>query len=286
MGSNPNGCSYRNVKNKAGAVAIDKTGNIYVGTRTTIYGFKTDGTQLWKVAGKVTEIGSFALDGETLYAAQIGGAGLLALNTADGSTKWNVEAAGDIYAPIVDKSGNIYFTDKGGKALYSVDKAGQLKWKFTIDAAPTYCFPVLDDKGTVYFGSGAGRIYAVDSANGEELWHMDSEGTDNNAKIMSGMTIGENQMLQFLCPAMVDVNTKASGRSLYDVTHIVELPDACSTILNGSRLDGINYMIQRQTVERQHRVVLFSHFSRLVQRSNIAFKEIRSAVVCHLLYLL
>lgn len=182
-------------KNKAGAVAIDKTGNIYVGTRTTIYGFKADGTQLWKVAGKVTEIGSFALDDETLYAAQIGGAGLLALNTADGSTKWNVEAAGDIYAPIVDKSGNIYFTDKGDKALYSVDKAGQLKWKFTIDAAPTYCFPVLDDKGTVYFGSGAGRIYAVNSANGEELWHMDSEGTDNNAKIMSGMTIGENQML-------------------------------------------------------------------------------------------
>lgn len=182
-------------KNKAGAVAIDKTGNIYVGTRTTIYGFKADGTQLWKVAGKVTEIGSFALNGETLYAAQIGGAGLLALNTADGSTKWNVETAGDIYAPIVDKSGNIYFTDKGGKALNSVDKAGQLKWKFTIDAAPTYCFPVLDDKGTVYFGSGAGRIYAVNSANGEELWHMDSEGTDNNAKIMSGMTIGENQML-------------------------------------------------------------------------------------------
>ena len=135
------------------------------------------------------------MDGETLYAAQIGGAGLLALNTADGSTKWNVETAGDIYAPIVDKSGNIYFTDKGGKALYSVDKAGQLKWKFTIDAAPTYCFPVLDDKGTVYFGSGAGRIYAVNSTNGEELWHMDSEGTDNNAKIMSGMTIGENQML-------------------------------------------------------------------------------------------
>ena len=128
-------------KNKAGAVAIDKTGNIYVGTRTTIYGFKADGTQLWKVAGKVTEIGSFALDDETLYAAQIGGAGLLALNTADGSTKWNVEAAGDIYAPIVDKSGNIYFTDKGDKALYSVDKAGQLKWKFTIDAAPYLLLP-------------------------------------------------------------------------------------------------------------------------------------------------
>ena len=35
----------------------------------------------------------------------------------------------------------------------------------------------------------------TESANGEELWHMDSEGTDNNAKIMSGMTIGENQML-------------------------------------------------------------------------------------------
>lgn len=182
-------------ENKAGAVAIDKNGTVYVGTRTAIYAFNPDGTQLWKVAGAVTEIGSFALDGETLYAAQIGGAGLLALNTTDGSTKWSFAANGDAYAPIVDKSGNVYFVDKGGKSLYSVSKTGTQNWKFTVDAAPTYCFPVLDDKGNVYFGSGAGRIYAVDSSNGEELWHMDSEGTDNNAKIMSGMTIGENQML-------------------------------------------------------------------------------------------
>lgn len=185
----------KGTKNKAGAVAIDKAGIIYVGTRTNVYAYKADGTELWKVDGKVTEIGSFALDGTTLYVAQIGGAGLLALNTADGATKWNIETVGDIYAPIVDKNGNIYFTDKGGKALYAVDNAGQLKWKHAIDAAPTYCFPVLDEKGTVYFGSGAGRIYAVDSTTGEELWHMDSEGTENNAKIMSGMTIGENQML-------------------------------------------------------------------------------------------
>ncbi len=182
-------------KNKAGAVAIDKNGTVYVGTRTAIYAFNPDGTQLWKVAGAVTEIGSFALDGETLYAAQIGGAGLLALNTTDGSTKWSFAANGDAYAPIVDKSGNVCFVDKGGKSLYSVSKTGTQNWKFTVDAAPTYCFPVLDDKGNVYFGSGAGRIYAVDSSNGKELWHMDSEGTDNNAKIMSGMTIGENQML-------------------------------------------------------------------------------------------
>ncbi len=182
-------------KNKAGAVAIDKTGTIYVGTRTNIYAFQADGTQLWKVAGAVTEIGSFALNGETLYAAQVGGAGLLALNSSDGSTKWSYEANGDAYAPIVDKEGNIYFVDKGGKSLYAVNKDGQLKWKFASESAPTYCFPVLDDKGNIYFGNGTGRIYAIDCSNGEELWHMDSEGTDNNAKIMSGMTIGENQML-------------------------------------------------------------------------------------------
>lgn len=182
-------------KNKAGAVAIGKNGTIYIGTRTNIYAYSADGNQLWKVAGAVTEIGSFAMDGETLYAAQIGGAGLLALNTSDGSTKWSVEANGDAYAPIVDKIGNVYFVDKGGKSLYSVSKDGKLNWKFAVEAAPTYCFPVIDEKGNVYFGNGAGRIYAVDSSNGEELWHMDSEGTDNNAKIMSGMTIGENKML-------------------------------------------------------------------------------------------
>lgn len=182
-------------KNKAGAVAIDKNGTVYAGTRSTIYAFSAEGTQLWKVAGTVTEIGSFAIDDQTLYAAQIGGAGLLALNTEDGSTKWSFEANGDAYAPIVDKKGNVYFVDKGGKSLYAVDKSGQQKWKFTIDSAPTYCFPVLDENGNVYFGCGAGRIYAVDTSNGEELWHMDSEGVDNNAKIMSGMTIGENGIL-------------------------------------------------------------------------------------------
>lgn len=186
-----------------GGVAVGKDGTLYQGARNaTLYAINSDGTQKWTYATGAANknldcFPAVTADGQTVYILD-GDNVLHSINTATGVKNWSVKLAGTknkAGAVAIDKSGNIYFTDKGDKALYSVDKAGQLKWKFTIDAAPTYCFPVLDDKGTVYFGSGAGRIYAVNSANGEELWHMDSEGTDNNAKIMSGMTIGENQML-------------------------------------------------------------------------------------------
>lgn len=181
--------------NKAGAVAIDKDGRIYVGTRSYIYAFSQEGEQLWRASATVTEIGSFAIDGSTLYAAQISGAGLVAINTADGSIKWTVPANGDAYAPVVDKNGNVYFVDKGGKSLYAVNPQGALEWKFNAGAALTYCFPVLDEKGIIYFGASDGVIHAVDTSTGEEVWNMTTDATGDNKKIMAGMTVGPDKNL-------------------------------------------------------------------------------------------
>ena len=181
--------------NKAGAIAIDKNGKIYVGTRSFIYAFNASGEQLWQTAASVTEIGSFALDGGTLYAAQIGGGGLIAVSTADGQVKWSVTSNGDAYAPIVDKNGSVYFVDKGGKSLYAVSAEGVLKWKFNGGSALTYCFPVLDEKGIIYFGTSGGTIFAIDSATGTEAWKMETDATGDNAKIMSGMTVGPDKKL-------------------------------------------------------------------------------------------
>lgn len=181
--------------NKAGAVAIDKDGKVYVGTRSFIYAFDASGEQLWQTAASVTEIGSFALDGSTLYAAQIGGGGLVAVNTADGQVKWSVASNGDAYAPVVGKDGSVYFVDKGGKSLYAVSAEGVLKWKFNGGSALTYCFPVLDEKGLIYFGTSAGMIYAIDSATGTEAWKMETDATGDNAKIMAGMTVGPDKKL-------------------------------------------------------------------------------------------
>ena len=181
--------------NKAGAVAIDKDGRIYVGTRSYIYAFNHEGEQLWRASAAVTEIGSFAIDGSTLYAAQISGAGLVAINTADGSIKWTVPANGDAYAPVVGKEGNVYFVDKGGKSLYAVNSQGVLEWKFNAGAALTYCFPVLDEKGIIYFGASNGIIHAVDTSTGEEVWNMTTDASGDNKKIMAGMTVGPDKNL-------------------------------------------------------------------------------------------
>lgn len=181
--------------NKAGAVAIDKDGRIYVGTRSYIYAFNHEGEQLWRASAAVTEIGSFAIDGSTLYAAQISGVGLVAINTADGSIKWTVPANGDAYAPVVGKEGNVYFVDKGGKSLYAVNSQGVLEWKFNAGAALTYCFPVLDEKGIIYFGASNGIIHAVDTSTGEEVWNMTTDASGDNKKIMAGMTVGPDKNL-------------------------------------------------------------------------------------------
>lgn len=181
--------------NKAGAVAIDRNGHIYAGTRSYIYAFDATGKQLWQVSASVTEIGSFALSDGTLYAAQTAGAGVMAVHTQDGKVKWTCAANGDAYAPIVGTDGTIYFVDKGGKSLYAVSAEGSLKWKFNADAALTYCFPVLDNKGIVYFGTSKGQIFAVDGKSGEEVWHLNAEGSGDNAKVMAGLSVGPDQKL-------------------------------------------------------------------------------------------
>ena len=194
-GSNNWSQGLEGTANKAGAVAIDKDGRIYVGTRSYIYAFSQEGEQLWRASATVTEIGSFAIDGSTLYAAQISGAGLVAINTADGSIKWTVPANGDAYAPVVGKNGNVYFVDKGGKSLYAVNPQGVLEWKFNAGAALTYCFPALDENGIIYFGASDGVIHAVDTSTGEEVWNMTTDATGDNKKIMAGMTVGPDKNL-------------------------------------------------------------------------------------------
>ena len=63
------------------AVAIDRNGNIYAGTSEAIYAFSANKEELWKLSGvNVTEQGTFALNGNTLYATLKSKAGLVAVD--------------------------------------------------------------------------------------------------------------------------------------------------------------------------------------------------------------
>lgn len=65
----------------------------------------------------MTERGSFALNGNHLYATLKATGGLISVDMVTGKKEWtyNSGIGTDSYFPIVDKNGVVYFTDKGAK---------------------------------------------------------------------------------------------------------------------------------------------------------------------------
>jgi outer membrane protein assembly factor BamB len=137
-----------------------------------------------------------AIDGNTIYAALKGTAGLAAINISDGSLKWSASAAGDAYFPIVDKNGVIYFTEKlaSGK-VYAINPDGSQKWTITIGGTLNYGGLVLDENGIIYGGAQKGggtahKRYSINTATGSIVDNVDFE-----QQIMAAFSIGPDKRL-------------------------------------------------------------------------------------------
>lgn len=182
----------------SGAVSIGANGTIYAGTAEYIYAINaSDGSEKWNVAAKVTEKTSFAMNGNTIYAAQKGGKGLMALST-NGNILWEYAVSGDIYTPVVGKDGAIYFAAKATNKFHAVMSNGTKKWEYTTNRASNYCAPAIDENGIIYFGSqynsslGSSAIFALDTNDGTLLWKLDRS---DDGKIMAGASIGADKKL-------------------------------------------------------------------------------------------
>lgn len=185
------------------ATAVDADGNVYFGTSTAIYSFTASGVQRWKTteALNVTSNGSFAIDGNTLYAALTGGSGIAAVDMTNGNVKWKSAgtANGDAYFPIVAPDGSVYFTDKGSKSIHALNADGSVKWNRDVGAALIYAGPVLSSDGKLYFGSQgkvAGTdnylLLGADAASGNLFLN------ENFAEqMMSAFTIGPDSRLYY-----------------------------------------------------------------------------------------
>lgn len=82
---------------------------------------------------------------------------------------WTFEASVPLLSPPFLGSENIYVYDESN-ILYCLNMEGKPLWKKKIEEKITS--GVAESKKRIYFGTETGSFFALDTANGEELWHF------------------------------------------------------------------------------------------------------------------
>lgn len=174
------------------AVVIDKAGNVYAGTSAAIYAFKPNKDQIWKLEEvNVTEQATFALKDQVLYATLKGG-GLVAVDMTNGTKKWTYPTTkGDAYFPIVDKNGNIYFTEKGSQTVHAVNAGGAKIWEKNVGNNLNYSGGALSTDGILYIGTQSNnKVLGLDTTNGNIVFEETV-----GQQVMAAVTIGPDKRL-------------------------------------------------------------------------------------------
>lgn len=175
------------------AVAIDKEGNVYAGTSAAIYAFKATKEQIWKLDKvNMTEQATFALKGHTLYATLKGG-GLVAVNMTNGTKQWTYPTTGgDAYFPIMDKNGNIYFTEKGSQTVHAVNANGVGIWTKKVGNSLNYSGGAISQDGIFYIGTQSNnKVLGLDTNDNGTIVFEESVGQ----QVMASVTIGPDKRL-------------------------------------------------------------------------------------------
>lgn len=175
------------------AVVIDKVGNIYAGTNAAIYAFRPNKEQIWKLEGvSVTEQATFALKDQMLYATLKGGGGLVAVDMTTGTKKWTYPTTkGDAYFPIIDKNGNIYFTEKGSQTVHAVNADGTKIWEKNVGNNLNYSGGALSTDGILYVGTQSNyKVLGLDITDGNIVFE-EAVGQ----QVMAAVTIGPDKRL-------------------------------------------------------------------------------------------
>ncbi len=141
--------------------AIDSDGTIYVGSSNgMVYAFQPNGAIKWRVS-RITAIDAPPVLGwdDVLYVGSESGV-MTAINTADGTLRWEYMASGAISAAAaVASDGTVYF-GSDDRNLYAVDQDGDLVWNF-VAADGVNGSPVIGPDGVVYVGSDDRYVYAL-----------------------------------------------------------------------------------------------------------------------------
>ncbi len=161
---------------------VTSDGSILVAIqRSMLFSFYSNGTVEWKYnpGGYILSTPAVDEDGRIYLGmvVPILGWGRMESLSPSGEEIWNytIEESGTgIYSsPTVDSEKDIYFGSNNG-TLYSLDKDGNLNWRFETQGQ-IFSSPAIGKDGTIYVGSADGNLYAVKS-DGTEKWRYKTGG--------------------------------------------------------------------------------------------------------------
>jgi outer membrane protein assembly factor BamB len=169
------------------SLSMDADGTIYFTTNTHVAAVTDEGeTGSLKWAVEVDDASNSGVvigpDG-TLYTGSMGG--LLALNPADGSTKWTYEAEIQESVPAVDVNGNIYVGTANGLLLI-VSPEGELLKELEL-GDDVVNSPTIASDGTVYVEATSNltimlyKIVVPESGPADSPWPMKGQNVKNTA---------------------------------------------------------------------------------------------------------
>ncbi len=99
---------------------------------------------------------------------------MIALNSADGATRWwHALPSGSESSPMLD-DGRLFFGSQNGTVYALADRTGALAWTYHA-ASAVKASPTLSG-GVLYFGDYSGQLQAISEQSGRRLWVSNSEG--------------------------------------------------------------------------------------------------------------
>lgn len=167
------------------SLSMNSDGTIYYTTNAHVVAI-TDGGTTGSVKWSATVTGAaqsgvvIGPNGD-LYTGS--GAGLVALNPADGTVKWTYAMGTTESVPAVDVEGNIYLGSNDGK-LIVVNNKGQLLKEFELGTGAVNS-PTITSNGTVYVEALVGtiiklyKIAVVESGPANSPWPMKGQNVKN-----------------------------------------------------------------------------------------------------------
>jgi len=176
------------------SVAIDNSGNCYIGTGNGIFQcIASDGTINWGFNVGAAVYASAAISGENVLYVVNGNGRVYAfdLNDLDPSAispLWTYEIGENVSSsPALDLDSSLYITTESGSIIKLSDNGSSASESWNIDTEQKYTgSPVISSNGYLYIGGEAKILYAVNINDGDVIWQDTLSG-----KIKSTVSLNE-----------------------------------------------------------------------------------------------